>query len=101
MFDAEPTAAATKAGDDFVRDHQYLEVIANVPHPREPAERRNDEAAGALHGFEDNRGDRFRIRGAYRFRERIGAAAYQLLVRTCTSLSERAGNRHFREAAPL
>ena len=92
MLHAEPLAGAAESGDDLVRDHQHFEVVADVAHAGEPAERRDDAAAGALHGLHDDGRNGFRVRVAYGVGERVRATAHEVFVGAGAPVPERVRN---------
>ena len=60
VVDGEPLAAAAEAGHDLVGDHHDAELVAQPANPGEVARRRHQDAVGADHRLQDDRGDRRR-----------------------------------------
>ena len=56
-FAAKPFAGATKAADDLIRDEQNIPLFQNALHFGPVALGRHDDAARALNGLGDKRGD--------------------------------------------
>jgi hypothetical protein len=55
MLHGEPAPRAAEAGDDFVGDHQHVQLVADGADLLEPSDGRHDEAAGGQHRLEDHR----------------------------------------------
>jgi hypothetical protein len=55
--DREPFAAAAEAGHHLVGDEHDAVLVAEVAHPGQVAGRRHEDAVGAHHRFQDDRGD--------------------------------------------
>ena len=68
MLEPEPAAGTAKAGDDFIGNQQDVVPIANLADTGEVIRRWNDDAAGTLHRFSDER------------RHRVGAFAQNRLL---------------------
>src|SRR5208282_1560885 len=64
MFGSEPFAGACKSGLDFVRDEEDAVLAADILQEFEVVAGRNDEAAFAENGLDDQGGDGFRRDGA-------------------------------------
>ena len=88
-FAGEQRARAAEAGDHLVGDEQDAEAPARVAHRLQPAGRRHDHAAGALHGLAEKRGDVVRAefsdlrfeRGDRRGDQRLRIVAERVAVR--------------------
>ncbi|EDT37845.1 conserved hypothetical protein [Burkholderia ambifaria MEX-5] len=85
----EQRAGAAEAGDDLVGDEQDAEAPACVAHRLQPAGRRHDHAAGALHGLAEECGDVVRAelrdlrfeRGDRRGDQRLRIVAERVAIR--------------------
>src|SRR5262249_60266277 len=101
MSRGEPRAIRAEARDTLVGDHQPLELVADLAHGLEPADGRNDDAAGGEDGLHDHRGHGVRLLALDRLPELGGATAHQLLVGARPALAIGMRRRDLAEARHL